>query len=542
MSVVAGDPSMTLGAETPTPHVRFPIALKLIMASAILVLLLSAGFIVAGLLSTQKQYAAFAQSRRDFEINALKTRGLATARQLAGTMYAPLLNGDIDLIGDGLQSVARGDPEFVEGMLLRKDGRIVARTGAGQLGETVSSALLNSLQALTAPALLNELSTSQALPEQLAFGSPIEVSAAGVTRREGYLHLQMTTERIRKALQVIETERKRAVRNALLQTLSIGAGALLFGIIIAVFQGFRFSGAIRHLAHVAAEVGRGNLKARARPTTRDEIGVLSVRFNEMTTRVESLLVESMAKAALDKELERANSIQRMLMPSRDAFSANRLDYCGWSETATQMGGDWWHHYRLSDDRVLLCIGDVTGHGIPSAMLTATTKACCDTILHQSSDVNFSQFMALLDHAIRESGKGQLVMTFFAALFDTKAMTVEFANAGHNFPLLVRGGKVSALVARGGRLGDGDSFQSVKTSVEPGDLIFMYTDGIIECENEQGEEYGFRRLRRILQKAPGGDILKAREALLEDAYGFYGNQNRKDDITLVLGRIGERGQS
>jgi phosphoserine phosphatase RsbU/P len=531
----ASDRRATARPELTAVRVRFPIALKLTLASAALVMVLSVGFVVKTFSTTQEQYAQFARSRTSSEISALAMRGLSTARQLSDALYPPLLNGDIDLVNDTVQSVTKGNAELVEVIVSRQDGRVIARAGQGQLGEELNKELRSKLEKLDKVTQLDAIEEKR-LPERIGFGAPIEVSVGETRRREGYLYLETSTERIKRALAEIEAERQRAVRSALIQTALLGLFALMIGTLIAFFQGFRFSGAIRHLAHVAAEVGAGNLKARARPTTRDEIGVLSVRFNDMTSHIESLLVESIAKAALDKELERANSIQALLMPPRDGFRQGMFSYCGWSETATQMGGDWWHPYKLSDTRVLICIGDVTGHGIPSAMLTATTKACCDTQLFQSPQVNFSKFMRVLDHSIRESGKGELVMTFFAAVFDFDNMTVEFANAGHNFPLLVREGQIKSLVARGGRLGDGDQYVSATQPIQSGDLIVMYTDGIIECENDKGEAYGVRRMRRILEKYAQADALELRERLLEDAYNFYGSAARKDDVTLVVCRI------
>ena len=349
--------------------------------------------------------------------------------------------------------------------------------------------------------------------------------------------LEMSTTAIATALTQIEQERRRAERNALAKTLALGAGALLLGILFAILQGWRFSRAIRHLTQIAGEVGRGNLQAKAKPTTNDEIGVLCERFNDMTGRIETLLVENMAKAVLDKELERATAIQAQLMPPRDVFDFEGLCYCGVCESATQVGGDWWHHYQLGPGRVLLCIGDVTGHGIPSAMLTASAKACCDTVIRNDPEFRLSRFMSLLDYTIREAGKGELVMTFFAGLFDTRKMVVEYANAGHNFPLLVRQGSMIYLKARGCRLGDGGEFESEKTELLPGDLVAFYTDGIIECEDPARTEYGMKRFRhRLLQPLKSMGVDAIRDNIMADAFAFYADMPRQDDVTLVVARV------
>ncbi len=536
MTVSTEDQVPTAVAESRGIRVRFPIALKLILASVALVLLLSGGFIAEGVLATQRQYAQFAASQQATEIAALSTRGLSTARNLADGMVGALIDGDVARIGDMVAAVARGDGELVDATVARTNGRVIARAKEGRLGGQLPTGLLEALSALTGPRALTDLA-SDSLPEVISFGAPIETGSGVTMRREGYLVLDMSTARIAQVLREIEVERARAVASAIVQTVALGAAALLIGILLAVAQGLRFGRAIRHLAQVAVEVGRGNLKARATPTTFDEIGFLCARFNEMTGQVDNLMRESAEKAVLDREIERANAIQSLLVPPRGEYSAGGLTYAGFCEAATKMGGDWWHHYVLPDDRVMICIGDVTGHGIPSAMLTASAKACCDTYLFDHPVPDLARFMASLDHTIREAGKGELIMTFFAALFDLRESRVEFANAGHNFPMVFGQGPVSSLVARGGRLGDGTTFAPVSRPLASGDLVVFFTDGLLECTNPEGEEYGLRRMRRFIGKHAQGSPVEVLDRLLSDANSFYAGTPRIDDVTLVACRVG-----
>lgn len=523
------------GDSTPgMTTVRFPIALKLILASVAIILLLTAAFVAQGLVQTQQQYKQFADTRKDSEISVLIGQGLTAIRNLSDSVGSPMLGGETSFVLDLVTSLSKGNPELGEIIVANPNGKIWAAT-TKVLGTTMDEKFFARLKQLKGPAQLTEL-TDQSVGKPIAFGSVIEVPAGDQKRLVGYAYLEMSTARVVKLLEAIEAERKGAVRSALVKMALLALGALLIGIIIAVLQGLRFGRAIRHLSQVADEVGRGNLEARAIPTSQDEIGVLCVRFNDMTSRVDGLLRESMEKAALDQELERANAIQSLLMPSEEEFRVGNVTYCGLCEPASQMGGDWWHHYQLDDHRVLLCIGDVTGHGIPSAMLTASTKACCDTFLYQMSDIDLPKFMQALDYTIRESGKGQLVMTFFAGLFDLRTQSVEFVNAGHNFPINFRGGKIKSLVARGSRLGDGAEYESRKDKLERGDLIVFYTDGILECENAEGEEYGLRRFRKYIEAHKDESLIALRDGLMEEANAFYGDTPRKDDITLVFSRI------
>ena len=129
-------------------QVRFPIALKLISASAGLVLLLSAGFVVDRWIATGSQYAQFSEGRKLSEFNALATRGLGLARSVADSVYAPLLDGDAGRIVDTVAAVSHGDSEILEVIVSRTDGRVIARSGTGVLGETLPKTVCNLWRAL----------------------------------------------------------------------------------------------------------------------------------------------------------------------------------------------------------------------------------------------------------------------------------------------------------------------------------------------------------------------------------------------------------
>ncbi len=512
-------------------HVRFPIALKLILATVALVAGIAIGFVVTDIISTQRQYAQMGSRLRASEIDALKRRGIATSVNFADSSAVFVFEGDASRVRDIMSGVKKGDAEILEAAIVRADGTVFSSSGRFKLGEVLPEPLGSRLKNATGDGMLEGVENLTG-KEAIAFHAPIALAG----RKLGEVYLEMSTARVTKALQEIEKERRAAMRRAVLQTLLIGTGALVLGILVAVLQSLRFSRAIRELAEVATEVGNGNLKVRAERKTNDEIGILCDRFNDMTGRIENLLKETAEKLAIDKELERANQIQALLMPSRDVLQHAGFSYTGFCQSATQMGGDWWHHYPLGEDRVMLCVGDVTGHGIPSAMLTASAKACCDTMLYNREDVNLNEFMTSLDYVIRESGKGQLVMTLFACVFDKKRMTVDFINAGHNFPMLFRDGQVKSLVVQGCRLGDGGAFQAAHLELKPNDLVALYTDGIIECTNPQGQEYGARRFKKFLQAHATQDLPGIRDGIIKESFAFFGPQPRADDITLVLCRV------
>ncbi len=175
------------------------------------------------------------------------------------------------------------------------------------------------------------------------------------------------------------------------------------------------------------------------------------------------------------------------------------------------------------------------------MITAAAKAACD-VARQVHHADVTKLLEIMNYAIYESAKRKFVMTCFASIVDTRARTITYANAGHNFPYLYRSsdgkGEFGSLMIRGNRLGDvAESTYEVKTtSLQPGDILVWYTDGIVECENAGGEEYGEKRFRASVRRAAALDAADLRDAIVADATGFFAETPRKDDITLVVGRI------
>jgi serine phosphatase RsbU (regulator of sigma subunit) len=264
----------------------------------------------------------------------------------------------------------------------------------------------------------------------------------------------------------------------------------------------------------------------------------------MADRLLILMRETAEKATLEKELEVARTIQETLVPPPDPVERQYVKLAGYFLPASQCGGDWWTVHDMPDGRILVVIGDVTGHGVPSAMITAAAKAACDVVRATEGDkLTVTRLLEVMNRAIFESAKRKFVMTCFASILDPKRRTITYANAGHNFPYLFRPGAVDGndfqvLMSRGNRLGDlEESTYSEKTApLTANDVLVWYTDGIVECENDRGEEYGEKRFRAAIRRAAELDPVAMRESVVSAAGQFFGDRPRKDDITMVFARI------
>ncbi|HTJ41365.1 MAG TPA: SpoIIE family protein phosphatase [Kofleriaceae bacterium] len=362
--------------------------------------------------------------------------------------------------------------------------------------------------------------------------------------RQGYVVFGYDLAPIERERAKAEKQKTAALNSTAIWSGAVGAMFVLIGTLLAIFQGLSISKPIKLLAWKADQIARGDLEARVEVKSTDEIGILGENFNFMADQIVVLLQQTAEKAKLEQELEVARTIQETLVPPNDPVSQGFFKFAGYFQPASQCGGDWWTWHQLVGDKILIVIGDVTGHGVPSAMITAAAKAACDVARSvYQDDVAVTKLLEIMNYAIFESAKRKFVMTCFASIIDAKKRTITYANAGHNFPYLFRAGEdgkgeFGSLMIRGNRLGDlrESKYEAKTTELVPGDILVWYTDGIVECENAAGEEYGEKRFRASVRRAAALDAGEMRDAVVADSQQFFGETLRKDDITLVVGRI------
>jgi serine phosphatase RsbU (regulator of sigma subunit) len=381
-------------------------------------------------------------------------------------------------------------------------------------------------------------------------GDPVSWSAALAAaddpgdNRQGYVvfgyDLSPVDQFAKESAKLKDTE----ARKAALRTGAFGALFVLIGTLLAIFQGVQISKPIKLLAWKADQIARGDLAARVEVKSTDELGLLGENFNFMADQLVVLLQQTAEKATMEKEMEVARTIQETLVPTHDPIDKGTFKFAGYFQPASQCGGDWWTWHDMVGDKILIVIGDVTGHGVPSAMITAAAKAACDVARAVNGDnIAPDKLLEIMNSAIYQSAKRKFVMTCFASIVDVRRRTITYANAGHNFPYLYRTseggqGEFGSLMIRGNRLGDlKESKYEIKTTeLIPGDILVWYTDGIVECESSGGEEYGEKRFRASVRRAAALEAGEIRDAVVTDAANFFGEAIRKDDITLVIGKI------
>ncbi len=357
---------------------------------------------------------------------------------------------------------------------------------------------------------------------------------------QGYLIVGYSTEGLHSVIQKISDEGEARKSVALNRALWLAAIAVIAGMVIAGIQAVFVTRNIKLLTKAATQIASGDLSVRSHIKSRDEVGQLGAQFNVMADRVQILMHETEEKAMLEKEVDIARSIQTTLLPPCGYAECGPLRLNGFFQPASECGGDFWCYNRLPDGSVLLSIGDVTGHGVPSAMITACAKSALDTLLNTLSVQQFSlpQVIASLNAAICQTAKRTLFMTFQAIRVSADGRTAEIVNAGHNFPLHVRMGEVRGIVVRGERLGDNPDarYESIRFDLMSGDMLLLYTDGVTEYLNASGAEYGEKRLRKVIAQLGECDVNTVMNYFWSDFTQFCGAAPQNDDITLLFAKV------
>lgn len=276
-----------------------------------------------------------------------------------------------------------------------------------------------------------------------------------------------------------------------------------FIIIVSLFASSGITAAITQLFQATSKVAQGDFDIRVDVKSNDEVGALADNFNTMAEEVSRLLKQTAEKARMESELQTAKTVQETLFPETSA-KIGPLSITGYYEPASECGGDWWH-YCQAGTKILLWIGDATGHGAPAALITSAAKSASTII--ERLNISPAKALELLNRSIYDVSKGRIMMTFFLASYDPETGELTYSNASHEAPFLMRSSgaelKKKDLIAlnevNNPRLGqDRDTKYSQTTlKLEKDDIIFFYTDGIPDIQDSTNTAWGERAFIKSL---------------------------------------------
>ena len=328
----------------------------------------------------------------------------------------------------------------------------------------------------------------------------------------------------------LQTLRRTSARNAGLGLAFIGLA--LIGI---VPLSSRLTRNLSTLSDGVHRIAAGDYSARVKVQSKDEIGRLATAFNQMAEDVELHQRSAVEQERIKRELELGRQIQHDMLP-QGPLRFGLTEIKGVSVPAKEVGGDFFNYFSLPDGRIALLVGDVSGKGVGAALLMANIQASLRTRLALGQDLD--AIAREIDVDVEGNTPGPIYATLFVGILNPATRELRYVNAGHNPQYILRTTRVLEHMSSSGLpvgLLAGRGYAEARVQLAAGDLLFFYTDGCVEAENEAGEMFGAESLESLLVSAIGGDDLLARvETVLAD---YRGKREPFDDATMMVVKVG-----
>jgi phosphoserine phosphatase RsbU/P len=347
----------------------------------------------------------------------------------------------------------------------------------------------------------------------------------------------------------------------------------LLALLSAAWMTRAVTGTVHKLYRATEFIKRGDFSHRIRTGSHDQLGELAYAFNDMSANIEQLLAERVEHERLEREIEIAAEVQTQLFP-RGVPELHTAEMSGECRAARGVAGDYYDFVEVAPGMVVFALGDVSGKGISAALVMSNLQAVLRaqaTILSErlrftgrvaaaatipglsgasiageaempcgvtgvDNDCAVEQMTASINAQLCRSTDSNRFATLFLALYDDRTRSLRYTNAGHNAPIVVRAdGTIERLAAGGTVVGAFDfvSYVEARTTLNAGDLLLLFSDGISEAQNGAGEEFGEERIVEFAAARHHLSAESLRHALFDEVDRWTGDVERYDDQTLVI---------
>ena len=263
--------------------------------------------------------------------------------------------------------------------------------------------------------------------------------------------------------------------------------------------------------------------------------MLMVSISVYADKQRKLAIEN---SRIQSELEVANVIQHSLLPliSESYPGRSETDVAAFMQAAKEVGGDFYDVFFVDQNRLAFVIGDVSGKGVPAAIFMAASKITLQNCLR---DLDLSSSISAANNALCARNEAEMFLTAWVGVLDLTTFELTFVSAGHNPPVLVRDGNAELLKTRNGFVLAGMEdvkYREKTVQLKKGDAVLLYTDGVTEAQNTEGELYGEERLLSSLTgvgEATAGALI---EAAKNGTEAFVGRADQFDDMTMLCFRL------
>jgi len=300
------------------------------------------------------------------------------------------------------------------------------------------------------------------------------------------------------------------------------------------------------LLHRGLLLGLGMVRQPSETGAEDLAGFYRAMRAYTTVAIANTFLDAEARdrSALTRTFDLATAIQESLMPDERPVRREGFELRGLFRPVAECGGDVWAWRELADGKVLVLVADATGHGAAPALLAAVAKGTIDARWQmQLRDLDPGELLAALNTSIHRTGRKRYLMTAFAAVVDTRAGKLYFANAGQNFPYFIHGAhgdrRVEPLIARGNSLGVASvaRYETYTREMTHGDKLVLYTDGVTDAGSPMTEPWGDKRFRAALTAMAKERAVRLPDLVMAEIEEWLAGRQFMDDITMVAFQYG-----
>ncbi len=326
---------------------------------------------------------------------------------------------------------------------------------------------------------------------------------------------------------------------------SIGIAGFLFILVVIIWIARSITRPLRALSVAAGHIATGNLEIAIPPVkARDEVGALAESFEYMKTSLKQYIADlketTAAKERIESELKIAHEIQMGILPKTFPPFPERheFDIYATIEPAKEVGGDLYDFFFLDHEHLCFTIGDVSGKGVPAALFMAVTRTLIKTTASQGLPPE--TVLMRVNQDLCADNEAMMFVTLFLGVLNTRTGEVQYSNAGHNPPYLLRHeGSLEALEGTGGTaLGvlEDCTYHSREVFLRREDTLFLYTDGVTEAMDGSENLFSEERLMKELTSLRGGSIKDLVTGVTAAVQHFSEGVAQADDITMMVLRF------
>jgi hypothetical protein len=287
-------------------------------------------------------------------------------------------------------------------------------------------------------------------------------------------------------------------------------------------------------AVLVAPIGSRGFVALAPKLSGGEFDVEDIDFLRSAADQIGIGVDRIRMQVEEEDYAQARAIQQTLLP-REMPQIEMLELSGVWQPARTMGGDYFDLLKLGDRELAVCIGDVAGKGMPAALLMSGLQAA----VRASASNSPRDLCERVRRVVISSLSGGRFVTFFYATVDTAAMRLRWCNAGHNAPILARADGSVIRLGKGGpaftRLFRDSAYEECEIALLPGDRLVLFTDGVSEAVDVDGELFGEERIEELVADSRDLSAHELQRTIVDAASSFSGGE-LEDDLTLVVVRV------